>query len=61
MSVRVQMEKNEEAKIVALKFECNSESDHEILDAIRVAMFGDHEKRGGYVDSNTLVVQVKED
>jgi hypothetical protein len=55
------METNEEAKIVALKFECNSENDHETLDAIRVAMFGDHEKRGGYADSNTLVVQVKTD
>jgi hypothetical protein len=59
MSVKVEMEVNEEKKMVALSFQCNSETDHEILDAIRVAMFGDFEKRGGYVSSNQLVVQVK--
>lgn len=59
MSVKVEMEVNEEKKMVALSFECNSEKDHEILDAIRTAMFGDFEKRGGYVSSNQLVVQVK--
>lgn len=59
MTIKVEMEMNEEKHIVALSFQCNSEADHETLDAIRTAMFGDFEKRGGYVNSNHLVVQIK--
>lgn len=57
--IKVEYQHNEEAGIVALAFECNSEKDHEALDAIRTAMMGDFEKRGGYVNSNKLVIQVK--
>jgi hypothetical protein len=59
MSVRVNMERNEEKKIVALSFECSTDDELDVLDAIRTAMFGDFEKRGGYVKSNQLVIQVK--
>ena len=59
MAVKVEMERNEEAKMVAFQFTCNNEEDLDTLDAIRVAMFGDFEKRGTYTNSNTLVIQVK--
>lgn len=59
MTVKVEMQVNEEKKMIALSFECSRESDHETLDAIRTAMFGDFEKRGAYVNSNQFVVQVK--
>lgn len=57
--VKVEMEVNEEAKIVALSFTSSTDNDLDVLDAVRTAMFGDFEKRGGYVKSNQLVVQVK--
>lgn len=53
------MQKNDEAKMIALSFETNSEDELDVLDAIRTAMFGDFEKRGVYTKSNTLVVQIK--
>jgi hypothetical protein len=60
MAVKVEMEKDEEKGIVALAFECSREEDHEILDAVRVAILGDHEKKGGYLNSNRFVVHIKE-
>jgi hypothetical protein len=61
MTVKVEMQRNEEKKMIALSFQCNSEDDHEILDAIRTAMLGSFEKRGAYVNSNQLVIQIKTD
>jgi hypothetical protein len=58
--VKVEMEKNEATGVVALAFEASREEDHEILDAVRVAIMGDHEKRGGYLNSNRFVVHIKE-
>lgn len=59
--VIVEMQKNDEKKMIALKFKCNKSEDHETLDAIRTAMMGDFEKRGAYLNSNEFVVQVKLD
>jgi hypothetical protein len=53
------MQKNEEKKIIALRFESSTDEELDVLDAIRTAMFGDFEKRGTYVKSNQLVVQIK--
>lgn len=57
--VKCEMETNEEAKIIALSFTSSTDNELDVLDAIRTAMFGDHDKRGGYVKSNQLVVQIK--
>ena len=59
--VKVEMQVDRVKGIVALAFECSTEEDHEIIDAIRTAMMGDFDKRCGYVHSNRLVVQVKVD
>lgn len=59
MTVKVEMQKNAELGIVALAFECSTVEEQEVVDAIRVAMMGDFEKRCGYVHSNRLVVHVK--
>lgn len=61
MAVKVELQRNEEKGIVALAFECSSAEEHEILDAVRTAMFGDFDKQCGYVHSNRLVVHVKVD
>lgn len=60
MTVKVEMEKDEARGIVALAFECSTEQDHEILDAVRVAILGPQEKTGGYINSNRFVVHIKE-
>lgn len=57
--IKVEYQNNEEAGIIAFAFECNSEADHEALDAIRTAFMGTFEKRGAYINSNKLVLQVK--
>jgi hypothetical protein len=57
--VKVELQRNEKAGVVALAFECNTPEDHEILDAVRTAMFGDFDKQCGYVNSNRLVVHIK--
>jgi hypothetical protein len=59
--VKVEMEKNDEAKIIAFQFTSSSEEDLDVLDALRTAMFGGFAMRGGYTNSNVLVVQVKTD
>ena len=60
--VKVEMEKRIDASgntVIALAFECSREDEHEIVDAVRVAMFGEaFDKRGGYVNSNRLVVEI---
>lgn len=55
------MQKDEAKGIVALAFECSGEQDHEVLDAVRVAILGNQEKKGGYVNSNRFVVHIHED
>ena len=60
MTVKVEMQKDENNKLVALAFECSREEEHEVLDAVRVAILGDHEKSGGYINSNRFVVHIKE-
>ncbi len=57
--VKAEMLRDPARRIVALAFEASREEDHETLDAIRTAMFGDFEKSAGYVNSNRLVVHVK--
>lgn len=57
--VKVEMNRDDDKGILALAFECSTAEEHEIVDAVRTAMFGDFEKRCGYVNSNRLVVQVK--
>ena len=61
MTVKVEMQRDENTGVIALAFECSKEEEHEILDAVRVAILGKHEKRGGYIHSNRFVVHIKED
>lgn len=58
--VKVEMEKDEARGIVKLAFECSRDEDHDILDAVRVALLGGHEKEGGYIHSNRFVIHIKE-
>ena len=57
--IKAEMNNNGEKGILTLNFECNKESDHEALDAIRVAIMGDHIKRGMYENSNKLVIEIR--
>ena len=59
--VKVEMDRNEEQKIIAFQFTSSNDEDLDVLDALRTAMFGGFAMRGGYTNSNTLVVQVKTD
>jgi len=59
--VKVEMQRNEEKGIIALAFECSTEEEQEVIDAVRTAMMGDFDKRCGYVHSNRLVVHIKVD
>lgn len=61
MSVKVEMQRDEATNTVALAFECSSERDHEILDAVRVAILGNQKKEGGYLNSNRFVVHIKDE
>jgi hypothetical protein len=58
MTVKVEMRKIKGR--VDLAFECSKPEEHEILDAIRTAMMGEFSKRGGYINSNRLVIQVSD-
>jgi hypothetical protein len=59
MATKIELQSREEngKEIIALAFECTKAEEHEIIDAIRVAIFDDHPKRGGYVNSNRLIVE----
>ena len=61
MTVKVEMQRDENSGMIALAFECSKEEEHEILDAVRVAILGKHEKRGGYLNSNRFVIHLKEE
>jgi hypothetical protein len=58
--VKVEMERDAEKGIVKIAFECSREEEHDILDAVRVAILGTHKKEGGYINSNRFVVHIKE-
>lgn len=58
--VKVEMQRDEEKGVISLAFECNTVEEQEVVDAVRVAMMGEHEKRSGYVHSNRWVVTIKE-
>jgi hypothetical protein len=57
--VKVEMKKDEKTGHVYLAFESSNEADLEIVDAVRVAMMGEHPKQGGYVNSQRWVVQIE--
>lgn len=45
--------------ITRFVFECNRSEDHETLDMLRVAILGEHPRRGGYENSNKLIIETK--
>jgi hypothetical protein len=57
--VKVEMKKDEENGKVYLAFESSNEEDLEIVDAVRVAMMGEHPKQGGYINSQRWVVEIE--
>jgi len=59
MATKIELQsRNENGKeIIALAFECTKAEEHEIIDAVRVAIFENNPKRGGYVNSNRLVIE----
>ena len=60
MTVKVEMERDENKKLIALAFECSNPDETDILEAVRLAILGDTDKKGGYLTSNRFVVHVKE-
>lgn len=58
--VKVEMQRDEEKGIISLAFESSTSEELDVIDAIRVAIMGDHAKKGGYVTSNRLVIDIKE-
>lgn len=60
MATKVEMMRDEKRNLVMLAFECSTVEDQEVIDAVRVAIMGDHEKTCGYINSNRLVVHIKE-
>lgn len=61
MAVKVEMQRFEDKGIVALAFECSTDEDVDVIDAVRTAMMGDFDKQCGYVHSKRLVVHIKVD
>jgi hypothetical protein len=57
--VKVEMQNNEAEGKLSLAFETNDESGLDVIDAIRTAIMGDHEKRCGYINSKRLIVEIK--
>ncbi len=55
------MQENEEKGTISFAFETNDAEGLDVIDKLRVAILGPHPKRGGYVNSNRLVVEVKSD
>jgi hypothetical protein len=55
--IELQSRKEGDKEILAIAFECTKPEEHEIIDAVRVAIFENHPKRGGYVNSNRLVIE----
>ena len=58
MVVKVELLKNENNGSIRLAFETNDTEGLEIVDLVRVSMLGNHVKRGGYINSNRLVIEV---
>lgn len=57
--VKCEILKDELKGIITLAFESSNDEGLEVVDAIRVAMMGDFEKRAGYINSKRLIVEVK--
>lgn len=60
MATKIEMESREEngQTIVSLAFECNKDTELDLIDAVRMAIFGNHPCRGGYATSNRLIVEI---
>lgn len=59
MTVKAEMKRDPASRTLYLAFEASRPEDHEVVDAVRTAMFGDFHKEAGYVNSNRLVVKIK--
>ena len=56
--VKVEQNIDEKTKIITLTITGNKEDDVDTIDILRAAIMGNHVKRGGYVDSKTLVIEI---
>jgi len=56
--VKVELLKNEKNGSVKLAFETNDNDGLEVIDIVRVAMLGDFAKRGAYINSRRLVIEI---
>jgi hypothetical protein len=58
--VKVEMQEDEKSGVLAFAFESSngSKDDLNVIDNLRVAIMGQHPKRGGYINSNRLVIEV---
>jgi hypothetical protein len=57
--VKVEMVADEAKGVIKLAFESSDDAGLDVVDAVRVAMMGEHLKRGGYVNSKRWVVEIK--
>jgi predicted nucleic acid-binding protein len=56
--VKVEMQTDEQTGKIKLAFESSDEDGLDVVDAVRVAMMGDHPKQGGYINSKRWVVEI---
>jgi len=58
--VKVEMMRDEVKGIISFRIQGSREEDLATIDALRVAIMGDHLKRGSYENSNTLLIDINE-
>lgn len=58
--VKVEMQEDGKTGVLSFAFESSngSKEDLNVIDNLRVAIMGTHPKRGGYVDSKRMVIEV---
>ena len=58
--VKAEMQKNEQNGTIAVAFEGSRAEDHDLLDTIYRLIMGNDDRRGGYINSDRIVVHIKE-
>jgi hypothetical protein len=59
--VKVELQHDEAKGLITLSFETNKDDEVDVIDAVRVAVMSDLQKRFTYENSKKLVIQIKED
>jgi hypothetical protein len=57
--IKVEKEENSETGITAFIFTASNEGELSTLDKLKVAILGNHDRIGNFVNSNTLVIKTR--